>query len=117
VTVEDTDRIDNIGVSADGGTYRLLMTEERLFEDSDEQFRQLMDKINLYVEYLQLGEFYVRHPEARGKQLKVCLVCRNEPVGERFRNLLNAATALFAKYGAYFYIEVIPDELLGPTPN
>jgi hypothetical protein len=117
VTVEDPDRIDNISVSADGGTYRLLMTEERLFEDSDEQFSQLLEKINAYIEYLQLGQFYESHPQARGKRLRVALVCRNEPVGERFRNLLNTATALFAKHGAEFYIEVIPDELLGLAPN
>jgi hypothetical protein len=113
VTVEEADRIDSVTLSADGGSYRLLMTEVRPFEDSDEQFTQLMEKVNAYVEFIQTGQLYDRFPEARGKALDVRLICRNEPVGERFVKLLRAATALFARHGVDFAVEVIPDEMLG----
>jgi hypothetical protein len=118
VTVEDADVIDSVILSGDGETYRLLMTEVRLFENTDEQFTQLMEKINAYAEYIQTGQLYDRLPETRDKALAVRLVCRNEPVGERFVKLLRAATALFARHGVDFSIEVIPDEMLGLSrPN
>lgn len=116
MTVEDPDRIDSVTLSADGSTYHLLMTEDRLFEDSDEQFRQLMEKFNSYAEFLQTGQFYDQFPQAREKALAVRLVCRNEPVGERFAKLLNAGAALLARQGADFSVEVIPDEFLGIGP-
>jgi hypothetical protein len=117
VTIEDRNTVDSISVSEDGKDYELLMTEERLFEDSDLQFEQLEDKINAYIDFIQLGQLYEQYPQARGHELKVCLVCRNEPVGERFRDLLNTAARLFDENGVEFYIEVIPDELLGLAPN
>jgi hypothetical protein len=116
VTVENPDSIDSVTLSADGRRYHLLMTEERLFADSDEQFLQLMEKINAYAEFIQTGQLYNHFPEARGKALAVRLVCRNEPSSERFVDLLRAGTALLARQGADFSIEVIPDELLGLRP-
>jgi hypothetical protein len=113
VTIEDTNQIDSIAVSEDGTVYTLLMTEERRFDDSDLQFNQLLEKINAYVEYIQLGQFYEEYPQARGKPLEVRLVCLDAPRSDRFRRLLNAATALFQRHGADFVIEVVPIELLG----
>lgn len=112
MTVEDPDHVDKVAVSVDGSRYELAMTEERLFTDSDEQFAQLREKCNAYLEYIQLGQFYEDYPQARGHPLKVCLVCRNEPVGERFQKLLSTATYLFARHGAEFYIQVISDEFV-----
>jgi hypothetical protein len=113
VTVEDPNQVDSVAVSEDGAIYSLLMTEERLFDDSDPQFDQLLQKINAYVEYIQLGQFHEDYPQARGRRLEVRLVCRNAPEGDRYRTLLNAATALFQKHGADFAVEVIPSDLLG----
>jgi hypothetical protein len=113
VTVEDPDKVDSIAVSADGETYTLVMTEERRFDDSDLQFNQLLEKINSYVEYIQLGQFYEDYPQASGRRLEVRLVCLDTPGSERFRKLLNAATELFGRHGADFAIEVIPIELPG----
>jgi len=108
VTVEQADRVDSVTRSIDGSGYALLMTEEREFDDSDEQFQQLLAKINAYVEYIQLGQFYENYPDAAGKRLEVRLVCREEPDSTRFVRLLRTAADLFARHGAGFRVEVIP---------
>jgi hypothetical protein len=90
-----------------------LQDEIMAAHDSDLQFRQLLEKINGYVEYIQLGQFYEEYPQARGKRLEVRLVCLDAPRSDKFRKLLNAATALFQRHGADSAIAVIPIELLG----
>ncbi len=100
--------MDSVTRAEDGSGYALLMTEERDFEDSDEQFQQLLAKVNAYVEYIQLGQFYENYPDAVGLPLEVRLVCREEPDSGRFVRLLRAAADLFARHGAEFRVEVIP---------
>lgn len=113
MTIEQPDRVDSITRSADGATYTLLMTEDRRLDGSDAQLNQLLEKINAYIGYIQLGQFHQHYPDAVGRGLRVRLVCRDEPTDERYRNLLKAGAQLFAKHGAEFGVEVIPPELVG----
>lgn len=118
MAIENADRVDSISRTPDGNSYTLLMVEDRPFEDSDERFHQLLEKINAYMLYVQGGQFYEDYPEARGKRLQVRLVCYDEPVGERFIALLGAATQMFGRHDVDFVVEVIPLELLGrPAPD
>ncbi len=114
MSVENADRVDRITAKPDGSAFTLVMVEERPFGDSEGQLRQLVDKVNAYVEYIQRGQFHEDYPQARGKELKVRLVCVDEPTSERLQEVLRAATYLFAKHGADFGVEIIPVELLGP---
>jgi hypothetical protein len=117
VTVENPNRVDRITATPDGSAYTLLMVEERLYQDPDSdpdvQLRQLVEKINAYLEYIQGGQLYEEYPQARGHELRVRLVCRDEPAGDRLLALLGAATQMFGRHGADFAVEIIPTELLG----
>jgi len=117
MTIEDVTVIDEITVSPDGRTYELLMTEERRFGPGEEQYQQLAAKIDNYVTFLQQGQLQEQYPESAGAAVRVCLVCRDEPEQARLVELMNAAARLFARHGVEFYLDVIPDELLGLPPR
>ncbi|WP_018657420.1 DUF6572 domain-containing protein [Actinomadura flavalba] len=112
MTVENPDSIDQITVNNEKSVYTLDMVETRPFTDSEAQREQIAEKINLYLEVIQTGQLYEQFPDIRGKELRVRLVCTDEPADDRLVQLLTAGTGLFAKHGVDFAVEVIPREFV-----
>lgn len=115
MTVENPDSIDQITVSDDGSSYTLVMVETRPFDGTEAQHDQIMEKINLYLEVVQTGQLLEQFPDMRGKEVKVRLVCMDEPDHPRLVELLRAGTGLFAKHGVDFAVEVVPREFVEGT--
>ncbi|GAA2441768.1 hypothetical protein GCM10010191_67540 [Actinomadura vinacea] len=112
MTVEDPDSIDQITASEDGSSYTLVMVETRSFSGSEEQNDQILDKINLYLEVIQTGQLLEQFPDMRGKEVKVRLVCMDEPDDPPLVELLTSGAGLFAKHGVDFAVEVVPREFI-----
>jgi len=118
VTVESPDVVDSVSLSADESVCILRMIEDRPFSGSPEQNQQLVEKINAYLAFLQTGQLVEQFPQMAGKRMEVRLVCGEDPQGPPLLEILQAATALFAKHGADFVVEVIPWEMvLGGRPR
>jgi hypothetical protein len=113
VTVEDPTVVDQVTRSEDGTSYTLVMVEPRPLEMSEEQVQQIVTKVNRYIDIIRSGELYEKFPDARGKEVGVRLICRDEPDHPRMVELLNALAEVFLKNGIGFVVQVLPRELLG----
>ncbi|MEU5876582.1 DUF6572 domain-containing protein [Spirillospora sp. NPDC047279] len=112
MTVEDFGTVDEITATDDGSSYTLVMVETRPFEMSERQTDQLLAKINSYLDIIQSGKLVERFPEMAGKEIKVRLVCMDEPSHPKAMELLSTGAALFRKHGVDFAVEVVPREFI-----
>ncbi|GLY92146.1 hypothetical protein Airi02_100740 [Actinoallomurus iriomotensis] len=112
MTVEDPTIVDQVTRSEDGTRYTLVMVEPRPLAMSDEQVRQITEKINRYIEIIVSGELYEKFPHARGKEIAVRLICMDEPDHPRMTELLDVAAEVFLKNGIDFAVQIVPRELL-----
>ncbi|MFD0850909.1 hypothetical protein ACFQ07_01595 [Actinomadura adrarensis] len=66
---------------------------------------------------LQTGQIYEEFPQLEGKEIKVRLVCMDDPENDPdLMELLVSGSRLFAKHGADFAVEVVPRQFIeGPN--
>lgn len=88
MSVEDSNVIDIIHSEKDGGCVTLTVTDHLEWGDG-EHLLKLQDKLNKYLAFVESGEVFEKYPAAKGKAVKINVVCKYHPdsEGERFLNL------------------------------
>lgn len=80
--------VDLIAQDAERGEVVLTMLEERPWESGPEQLRQLEDKFNAYLSYVQGGHLAQQYPQYEGLHVCFHLDCAEAPRGEAKRMLV-----------------------------
>lgn len=73
--------IDLIAYDQAADVVRLHLMEFRKWEDNSEQFQQLQEKFNNYLDYALDGHLVAQYPQYQGKKVRFVLECVEEPVG------------------------------------
>jgi hypothetical protein len=91
MSVNDSRTVDAIGVDKTSGEAVLTVTDHRAWNDA-EHLGLLQDKLNMYLAFTQSGEILESYPDARGRAIRIDVVCKFEPdkLAEEF--LLRART-------------------------
>lgn len=99
MTVEDTERIDIIGVDAKSGEVILTIADHLEWTDEYDHLRRLQEKLNTYLAFIESGKMNESYPSARGRKAVIDVVFKFEPstTGAEF---LKRASPLAAAVGA-----------------
>ena len=85
MTVEDSKKVDFIGIDAQTG--ELVLTISDHLEWADEaHLDTLQAKINSYLAFIESGELLEEYPGANGKDIRIDVACKFSPntEGENF---------------------------------
>ena len=112
MSVDSSRTVDAIGIDKVSGEAVLTVTDHREWGNA-EHLGLLQDKLNSYIAFAESGEVYESYPDARGRALRIDVVCKHEPdqVGEEF--LARARTILRDARLALTWR--VPNKLLQPT--
>ena len=108
MSIEQTDRVDAIGVEDSSGKVILSIADHLDWRDEHAHLLVLQDKLNTYVRFVESGELVSAYPNAAGKKPVIDVVTRLEiprvcaQFFERVRPVLEAA-------GIELRTRVLPD--------
>ncbi|WP_444890693.1 DUF6572 domain-containing protein [Microbulbifer sp. DLAB2-AA] len=102
MSIEDQSVIDVIGAASDG---TVDLTISNHLEWSENSLFLLQEKINKYLAFIESGEIYSAYPNAKGKNLKITVVCKYEPSSEALQ-FLEQCTKIINEAGFGFRHEV-----------
>jgi hypothetical protein len=88
------------------GGVELVMIERRPFR-SQEQLRQIEEKINRYLGFVVDGFLVAQHPDYEGVPVTLVLECRDEPTGE-VAEFVEAARRAVEAEGLAFRWQLLP---------
>ena len=98
--------VDLIGLDSDRDEVYLIMIEERPWGPDPDQLRDLENKFNAYLGYLQGGYLAREYPQYEGKRIRFQLDCATPPQGEAVA-FLTAAQNFAEAEGVRFIVNVI----------
>jgi hypothetical protein len=104
--VQNAMLLDLVTVDPASGKVVLAMIERRAWGASDQQFRQIEEKINRYLGYVLDGFLAQHYPQYLGKQVRIRLDCAEPPHGDAVR-FVEAATRSIQSHGLEFVVNVI----------
>lgn len=108
--LEDPTTIDVVSESADG-EIGLIMTETRRWDGSPERSKELQDKLNTYVAFVESGRLVEEYPEAQGRAVRIQLDTLEEPDAQT-RTILEHVERRLAEESIRFVVERYPQELV-----
>jgi len=77
MSIEQSQSVDFIGTESDGKTVTLTATDH-LEWGNNEHLLLLQEKMNSYLAFIESGEVFESYPEAKGKILKISIVCKHK---------------------------------------
>ena len=93
VAVLDPDVVDAIGT--DLGTGEVVLTIiDHLRWDDDHHLGALRDKLNRHLAFIESGELIDAYPDAKGRSVRIEIVCQHRPVGRGLEFLENARVTI-----------------------
>jgi hypothetical protein len=78
MTVEQTRKVDFVGVDRSTGRVVLTITDH-LPWDSDDHLQILQDKLNSYLAFIERGELVSQYPDASGRVAEIAVLFRHPP--------------------------------------
>jgi len=83
MSIEDLDVIDRVADNLQKNQTVLVISDHLEWgADEEEHLRLLQEKIRTYLGFIETGEIYSVHPEAKGKSLAILVFFKYEPKGE-----------------------------------
>ncbi|MGE5417729.1 MAG: DUF6572 domain-containing protein [Acidobacteriota bacterium] len=109
MTIEDTNKIDVVGINESSEAICLTITDHLGWENEQEHIQLLQDKLNAYLRFIDSGQIYEAYPEATGHHviIRVCAQNHIPSIGIQF---YKQATAFVKKEGVDIEIEVFQSE-------
>jgi hypothetical protein len=93
MSIEDTQVIDII--STDPNAEEVVLTAtDHLEWGGKEHLMTLQDKLNAYIAFIESGEIFESYPNAKGKKLKIDVVCKYQPDEEGRKFLAQCGEAV-----------------------
>jgi hypothetical protein len=98
VTVEDQEVIDAIAVHKASGEV-ILTVSDHLPWDDDNHLLTLQTKLNRYLDFIESGELLEKYPDAKGRPVRIDVVCQFAP-SDMARRFLELAGSTIRKAGS-----------------
>lgn len=76
MSVDQTDRVDAVGIEKTSGYVILTISDHLGWEDEEEHLLILQEKLNTYVQFVEGGQLLETLPTAEGRQVVVEIVFR-----------------------------------------
>lgn len=93
MSVSDTDKIDFIGIGANGNCV-LTIADHLEWQNSEEHMAMLQDKLNTYLRYIKSGDIHSGYPESEGKPIEIVVALRFYPPRQGINFLREAQAAI-----------------------
>ena len=87
MTIEQEDVIDIIGVNEEKKYISLIITDHLEWDEKNEKLLKLQNKINAYLAYIESGQIYEQHPDAKSLDVVIVLTCMYQPSAEGLKFL------------------------------
>ncbi len=88
MSIEQTDRINAIGVDNITGECVLTITDHLdWIQDTDHYFK-LQKKINTYLAFIESDEILRAYPKAKGKKIRIDIIFKYEPSDTKVLKLI-----------------------------
>ncbi|WP_457356636.1 DUF6572 domain-containing protein [Roseateles sp. P5_D6] len=97
MTIKDASTIDALGLDRLSGEAVLTVVDPLEWSDIGGHSTLLAEKLNRYFGFVESGEIYTSYPEARGRSLRIDIVCRFEPPSAAI-DYLRRAEAVAGEY-------------------
>jgi hypothetical protein len=78
LSIEDTNKVDAIGLEVASGKVILTITDHLDWEDEHKHFLALQDKVNAYIRFVESGELLATYPKATDRRPVIDVVTRFE---------------------------------------
>ena len=91
--VDNPDVVDAIGTLQDNGEVVLTISDHLEWEDPS-HLSALQAKLNRYLAFIESGEVFEAYPVAKGKRLRIDVVCQHHPNPDGMRFLSTAREAI-----------------------
>ena len=104
--IQDTNVIDLVTHEPSADEYVLIITAPEVWTDSDEQLRQLTDKINAYTTFAIEGGLVRAYPQTTGKSIRFQLDCWS-PLTSRVGALVEHARYRLANFRIGFTVNLL----------
>lgn len=102
MSIDQTDRVDIIGVERDSGDVVLTITDHLdWIEQPGEHLLLLQEKINTYLSFVESGELLEAYPDAKGRNVVISVVAQY-PLSEEARRFLDGARPVIEAAGFTF---------------
>ena len=92
MSVEESQLIDIVSTAKDGSSVTLTATDHLEWGDK-EHLMMIQEKLNSYLAFVESGEIYGSYPNAKGKEIKIDIICKFHPdeEGVKFLGLCQEA--------------------------
>jgi hypothetical protein len=92
MSIEESQVIDIISTAKDGSSVTLTATDH-LEWGGKEHLMMIQEKLNSYLAFVEGGEVFESYPDAKGKEIKIDIVCKFHPdeEGVKFLGLCQEA--------------------------
>ena len=106
MSVEEEGVVDAISVERVSGTVVLTISDHLEWDEANEHHLLLQKKINRYLAFVESGELLEEYPNAKGRSVRIDVVCRYEPSGIG-REFLSRAETTISEAGFAFAWRVL----------
>src|ERR1700675_379268 len=99
MTVEELDKIDRLAFNRQNGDVLLIISDHLDWDESEgEHLLALQGKLNTYLEFVESGQLYAKHPRAIGQRI-IFYVVGKFPLSDEASNLYRLAGKAIRDYG------------------
>lgn len=107
MTIENTDKVDGLGVDAQAQEAVLLISDHLSWHDVGEHFGFLEKKIGSYVSFINSGQLDEALPNAKGLPVRIKLIHEHRP-DSRSIEILDGLAGQLSGLGLRFSYEALP---------
>ena len=79
MTIEQTDKIDALGIDKVTGEVVLTISDHLEWDDEKSHLAVLENKLNAYLGFLESGQLIEHMPEAKGRKTKIAIYQKFDP--------------------------------------
>ena len=91
MSIEDLETVDFIGIE---NNEKVVLTISDHLEWDQEHLLLLQEKLNLYLSFIESGEIFESYPDAKGKAVKINVVCKHQPTEEALAFMGNVSSVI-----------------------
>jgi hypothetical protein len=108
MTIEQSDKVDGMGVDAGNGEVVLIISDHLEWVDQAAHFSKLEQKLGGYINFVQSGQLEESVPQAKVMPTRIKLVHQYDPPVEA-KSILNSIAQQLAEMNFRFSHESLPE--------
>ena len=97
MSIEDTRKVDTIGVEKKTGEVILTIADHLEWDDEQRHLLLLQDKINTYISFVESGELIQVYPDAQGRRVAISVVGKHKASPSAIRFFLKVKDTIEPK--------------------